>query len=286
MEIIINELSLHNQFSSFEDFRINSLLKFLKILRVKPKNVEIFKKSDIYSREVYNSKTLHGILISRDVDGKSDEIKKLKLEMSKIINDPYWDNDKKCDSKYVYLIEDNNVNETCFAEAFERDCSVISFCPSIYEAINYWVSKEEIQKNVFNFFDNFQFAKNYYESGHLSFYEFCLSCFSDTKINFSRVIKSQSFDLIKDKNDENEFYNSFDMFSSLEWDSILKQGGKGKNKAGLAYRKFHDQAHFSQYKKESDICKFSATGRFRVFGYREGEIFYVLAFDLTHELSD
>lgn len=287
MEVLLNELSFHNQFQSFEHFQEGALLEILSFFHLqKNGTTTLLKKSDIYARKIYNNKSLLEILISKDKDGKSDEIRKLKSQLGSIINDPYWDNNKLCVDICKYIYSNTIVNDTSLAEGFERNCDIISVNPSNYILDEIIVSKDNVLKTLKNFYSFNNLIEKQYNQGILTFDFFCKNYFRQTKLDFSLVNSDESFKYITKKNDEEEFLSSFKMFKNMDWNDILQQGGKGKNKAGLAFTRYHNQAHFLNYKPKSPIYKFRTTQKYRVFGYRIDDTFYVLEFDLTHRLSD
>jgi hypothetical protein len=287
MEVLLNELSIHNQFDSFEHFQKSALIEILNFLNLqKVGNTTTLKKSDIYSRKVYNNISLHEILISKGKDGKSDEIRKLKSQLGSIINNPYWDDQKLCGNACKYIYSETIVNDTSLAEGYERNSNIISLNPSNFLLNELNVSKDEINKTLSNFFSFNSLVEKQYKEGHLKFNFFCKNYFKGTKLDFSLINSEESFNYISKKDDEEEFLSSFKMFNEMSWPDILQQGGKGKNKAGLAYSKYHDQTHFSKYNPKSSIYKFRTTQKYRVFGFRENDTFYILEFDLTHRLSD
>ncbi|WP_121360704.1 hypothetical protein [Flavobacterium luteolum] len=287
MEILLNELSFHNQFESFEHFQNGALIEIINFLDLqKSGKSTVLKKSDIYSKKVYQNKSLHEILISKDKEGKSDEIRKLKSQLGSIIYAPYWDINKLCCGESKYFYQKENVNDTCLAESFERESNIISISPSNFLLDELSVSKNEELKNIFNFYSFKSLLKKQYETNIVSFDFFCKHFFKGTKLNFSFVNVNESFKHISTKNEEEEFFNSFKMFSEMEWNDIIQQGGKGENKVGLAYQKYHDQEYFKKYNPTNPIYKFRTTQKYRVFGYRLDDTFYVLEFDLSHRLSD
>ncbi len=287
MEVLLNELSFHNQFDSFEHFQLSALTEIISFLSLEKMGVAtVLKKSDIYSKKVHSDKSLQEILISKDKDGKSDEIKKLKLQLVNIINDPYWDNNKLCVDTCKYTYSDTLVDDTSLAEGYERNSNIISLNPSNFNVDKLNVSKDNVDKILYNYFSFKSFIEKQYNEGVLKFDFFCKNYFKGTKLDFSKVNLDESFKQILKKSDEEEFLSSFKMFDQMSWSDILQQGGKGKNKVGLAYEKYHDQAYFSKYNPKSEIYKFRTTQKYRVFGFRLENTFYVLEFDLTHRLSD
>lgn len=284
MEIIFNELSLHNQFQSFDDFRENALIDIIGFFSL-PK-IKILKKSDTYSRSIYQGKTLHDILISKNSDGKSEEIRKFKIILSKIINDEFWDLEKKCDKDATYLCLEKDVCESGLAESYERSTSLISLRPSDFILASLEVSKNSQPLSLENYTRVSNLLDHLYTNNVIDFQEFCKLFFKNSKLDFTNCNSSQSFSLITDRSDEIQFLNSFKMFAEASWENIMSQGGKGDNKVGFAYEKYHQQDYFSNYKTNGNVYKFRVTQKFRVFGYREGDKFYPLEFDLTHKLSD
>lgn len=289
MEILLNELSIHNQFTSFEDFKTSALIEIIKFLRLHKEGcITLFKKSDIYSREVYNGNTLHSLMISSDM-GRTDEMRKFKSQLFNIFDDPYWDSKSLCVENSKYLYEELLVNNSALAECYERNSSLISLIPSDYSKSLLEVLKDNIPQDLLNFVNVEALVLNLYTNSHISFEVYCKNFYTLTKLNFSKINSNDSFNLITDSRDEVQFKNSFDMFSEASWSDIIKQGGKGDGKVGLAYEKYHDQNYFiSKYSLASDevVYKFRVTQKYRGFGYRKKDIFYLLEFDLTHRLSD
>lgn len=286
MELILNELSLHDQYSSSENFRETGLKEILKFFQLQKDNcISILKKSDIYSRKVYSGKTLLAVMTTEELR-KSDEIRKLKSDLSKVVSDPFWDINKVCDSNSKYIHNRIVVNDTALAECYERKTFLVSFIPSTYNANILDIEKNKISQKISNFTNSSVLVRILYKQGLINFEMFCKNYYNKTKLDFSLANQASSFGQILDKNDEIQFVNSFDMFSNTEWSDILKQSGKGKNKAGFDYKKYHNQEYFVGHYKDSTIYKFRVTQKFRVFGFRKGDVFYVLEFDLTHRLSD
>lgn len=286
MTLLLNELSFHNQFKSFEEFQLGALKDLIRFLNLqKLGKIELLKKSDIYSQEIYNGITLYAILTSKNNDGKSDEIRKLKSQLASVIENPFWDSERKCLADDKYSLLDEDVSESSLAEAYERDCSLMSLNPSKFVQNKFQVTKSKISKTLCNYTSFNVLIAELYKKDVIDFCFFCKHYYKDSNLNFS-AISDDSFKKIKKKDDALEFLNSFNMFNSMTWNDILQQGGKGKNKVGLAYSKYHNQDYFKNYAYVGEIYKFRSTQKFRVYGYRVLDTFYVIEFDLTHELSD
>jgi hypothetical protein len=287
MEILINELSLSGQFISVEEFINISLNKFVKIYSLLEKrNINPLKNYNFYNLYITQNETFTFLLTIKDKNGISDEVRKFKIIADKCIAEPYWENDLKHDPNEVFKWKNENVSNTSLAEAYVRDASLISFIPSPFQTNSIEIIKNDFTKNLLNFYNDLELAEHLYRNKKINFHQFCVVKFKDSKLSFDKVNQKESFDLILDENDENEFLNSFNLFEEMNWNDILGQGGKGKNKTGLAFEKYHDQNYFKNYTSQNEICKFRCSQKFRTYGYRIGDVFYVLEFDLTHKLSD
>ena len=121
-----------------------------------------------------------------------------------------------------------------------------------------------------------------WKEGELSLKKYITTRFSGGKFDFSLIDDTHGFSLIDNEN-QNEFIDSFRKFEELDWNTIAMDKGldyKTYNKNKKSKRYFSDDL----WKK--GIKKFKITQRNRCFGYVDNGIFYVLRFDLDHELSD
>ncbi|MBE0392844.1 hypothetical protein [Flavobacterium sp. PL002] len=287
MEILINELSLHGQFNNIEEFINISLNKFIKIYSLLDiHNIQPLKKYNFYSANITPNETFSLLLTLKDKNGVSDEVRKFKRIADKCINEPYWEIDIKHNPDDEFKWGDKIVSNTSLAEAYARNSSLISFIPSSFNTDFIDITSCNISKKISNFYNSLELAKHLYDNKKITFQKYCNLIFKDSKLCFDKTNKSQSFDLINDINDENEFLNSFHLFNDMTWSNILSQSGKGKNKVGLAFEKYHNQNYFKNYFPLTEVYKFRCSQKFRAYGYRIGDIFHILEFDLTHKLSD
>lgn len=77
--------------------------------------------------------------------------------------------------------------------------------------------------------------------------------------------------------------------TTMTWNELLQTGGKGKNKTGLAWTVYADDAlkrvsRPSNIPKDVDICAVRASEKSRLFGFRQQATFYVLWYDRDHEI--
>lgn len=288
MEVLINELSLHKQFSSIEDFITTSLPEFVRTFTFLY-DIENYplKNYSFYSSYITQVDTFRSLITMRSAVGISDYVRKVKTTLDKIQTNPFWEENQVHDSDKFYFWEKEVVTDSSIAESFERGACLLSFVPSIYDLTSLVVEREDEQKRqITNFIQLKSIVKHFYESRFICFQQFCRYYYKDSKLSFQYTNVAKSFDLISDRNDETQFLKSFDLFCEMSWPEINSQGGRGPQKVGLAYSIHHDQSQFSEYDLDCNVDKFRCSSKFRVFGYRKADKFYVLEFDLTHKLSE
>jgi hypothetical protein len=153
MDILINELSLTGQYASTEQFIKDALLPFSGILKeISPDINTIHKKQDLWNYHVTSANTLHDILILR-----RDEVRRLKLLMSCLLNEPYWDENQKHAATCEYTYNNKNICGQSIAEACERDKIVISFLHPDFSSLQLSVLKNKTTIAVDNLFNEGHF---------------------------------------------------------------------------------------------------------------------------------
>lgn len=286
MEVLINELSLNGQNQSIQDFINTSFVRFIEIFQILEKQkIYPYKKYDFYNSKITETENFQSLFYLKNVAGISDEIKKYRTIADKCLSEPFWEENQQHDSNKVYLYKNQNVSNTSIAEAFERNATLLSFVPSDFNEKQIEVSKENQSKNLINFSDKKHLLETLYENKLLNFHQFCLNYFKGTKLSFENINVKESFELIANETIENDFYNSFIAFDKMDWSDIVSQ----PKKKGFDYKRYEtankqNKIQFSKY--SFDIYKFRVSQKFRIFGYRDKDTFYVLEFDLTHRLSD
>lgn len=149
MEILINELSLSGQFASEGQFIQEALLPFSSILKEIDSEINtICKKQDLWNYRVTSVAILHDVLIQR-----TDEARRFKSLISCLLNEPYWESDRKHAKNSEYLYNDSNVCGQSLAEACVRDRVVISFTHDDYTRTQLSVMNNNMEVRVDNLFD-------------------------------------------------------------------------------------------------------------------------------------
>ena len=168
------------------------------------------------------------------------------------------------------------------AEATARAVCLLSFIRSLYEKHPVVVTKDGVAIPVGNIWNEKQLYSILFERGELPLKKYITTHFGEGKLDFSLIDGTHGFSLIDNEN-QNEFIDLFRKFEELGWNTIAMDKGldyKTYNKNKKSKRYFSDDL----WKK--GIKKFRITQRNRGFGYVDNDIFYVLRFDLDHELSD
>lgn len=276
MEILLNELSLEGQYGSVEEFCEDALLKIVKIFKeLKDDEDLVFKKYEFYSYKVTSELSIHDVLTG-PLSRTYDVLRRLKLFLHSFFKEPYWENDsqqKECD----YIFEDDKINTTSIAEAYERDRMIISFKHHRFLMDSLEVNGGDGVRSIFNLKEANDLLRVKYDAGRLALREYCSAKFSNgSKLDFSEVDLKESFGLLS-KMDEKLFLEGFNKFDSLEWQQIFSDDG-------LDYKEYSSRNFYRSI--ESRKHKFRISQRYRCFGYVKEGVFYVLCFDLTHKLSD
>ena len=281
--IIINELSLNGQFLDSRDFWKNGMPPFHKALQDALSHGVgyLFKQGSFFAAQATPDKTLHDLLTAPETR-IIDEARLYKSTLARAICNPFWDEAPQQDPNAQYSVGETDVSGSSIAEAAARSVCLLSFIRSGYEKHPIVVTKDEEPIEVGNIWKEKQLHSILFERGELSLEKYITIRFSGGKLDFSLIDDTLGFSLIDGEN-QNEFIDSFRKFEELDWSAIATDKGldyKPYNKKKKSKRYFSDDL----WKK--GIKKFRITQRNRCFGYVDNDIFYVLRFDLDHELSD
>ncbi len=281
--IIINELSLNGQFNDGRDFWTTAMPPFHKALQdALSLDVKLlFKRSSFYGALATPDRTIHSLLIDRETR-TIDEARRYKSALARAINDPFWDEEPRQDYDSVYITDGNDVSGSSVAEAADRPSCLLSFVRSRYEKHPVVVSKNGTDIAVNNIWKDRQLHSIMFANGDLSLEKYAEIHFKDTKLNFSKIDSVYGFSLIDNEN-QSEFIDSFYKFATLDWPEIATD-------KGLDYKDYSknrkSKRYFSNELWLKGVKKFRVTRRNRCFGFVENGVFYVLRFDVDHELSN
>jgi len=276
-EILINELSLDGQFSSVFEFIEGALIKFNALLNeIKGPNILLFKNHAFYDSKITGDTTIYNILVGA-ISRQYDEIRKMKSGLACLFEEPYWENNQKHSPDIFYLFMENCVTGQSLAEACERDRIVISFIHQFFSSDSLLILKENTEVILDNLVNKIDYIETAYNKNIIRCEEYCKKKFKGDKLDFSRINIEESFDLLS-KEEESLFIDGFRKFTELTWSQIFED-------SALRFKEYKDnKKYFKSLNKK--IHKFRISRKYRCFGYIEQGIFYVLLFDLTHDLSD
>jgi hypothetical protein len=154
MEILINELSLHGQFATVDDF-VNAAVKPLLLLlqQIDPARDFLLKKYDLWSANVTTTATLREVF-KGSYSRTNDEIRKSKTQLTVLLDNPYWEDDRKHNTPDNYQYNAANIFNTSLAESCERDKVVMSFVSSQFNSAILIVNKNSTSISIDNLFDH------------------------------------------------------------------------------------------------------------------------------------
>lgn len=285
MQIILNELSIEKKFLDVEDF-LKHLKEIVRIYKIKIENLQIYKPSYLHDLIIFNEVKFLDIITDKKYS-RDDVIRRYKILLRNMVyNPPYWDLDMKHRTSDKYECE-FSAKESAYgiAEACERDKIILSLsCKEFLECEVIKVTKNETtQLDIVNICSKDSLLEYMKNDSKISLLDYCKLKFENTNLCFDEIDKGYGFDSLN-KDEAEIFIDSFIQFSQMGWQQIISSDGlkfkpysPSKENESWFYRTSH------QTKK---IFKFRVTQKFRCFGYREGDIFYVLRFELDHKISD
>lgn len=154
MDFVINEYALDGQFETIEVFVDWIYEEWLPVMELLIKKQHaIYKKTDIYSRNITRQYTLQDVLRK---EKNNPVITAIKLFLVKSAYEPpYWDEEKviKTDLRNTYVCPHDTELPNCFSEAIERDGFLLSVYNSnfICETIPYF--KNDVPGEIINLVD-------------------------------------------------------------------------------------------------------------------------------------
>lgn len=275
MEIIINELSLSGQFNSEDDF-INNLEKLLPIIKLIDELKFILLKNHLFlNSQITPNKKLDKILHSKY--SKYSRVRRFKSYLLKLAYNPsYWEEAQKhsCQND-TYVYNSRDICDTSLAEASQRGKLILSFKHNDYDNKKLQIKKNDNNINIVNIFSKDILLDSLYQNNTINALVFCKHKFSNSNLNFERLEIDYGFNQLN-KNQTTVFINAFNTFSASSWADI-------SNSSGLRYKQYNGDWFGGNY---STIYKFRVSDKYRCFGYRREDIFYILRFEIDHRISD
>lgn len=277
-EIILNEKSLQGQFASMDEFA-ECIPQFLNCVRyfLKQENWNVLKRSDLFFAPITEKEKFS------DIRGNcSDAVRRMKGLLCQMSDEPpYWDESPQQSGTFFEGSVD--VTGTSLAEATARGGYVLSFPKSSYEDKNIELlhdGKKEFVDSMTSvkyktsslykneLIDVATYLKEYYCGTRLCFEEF------DTTYGFANF----------EKHEVEECLETFERFAGHKsWTEVVQD-------QTLRYKEYQPSKKENWFKNSKyenmTIHKFRCVNPKRCFGYRKGDVFYVLRMERNHKISD
>jgi hypothetical protein len=281
LEILINELSLSGQFKDENDFfdSFDITLEIIKLIDIL--SFSLAKESMFFNVDVTPQYKLSDFLRLR-----TDRAKRMKRFLAKLSqNPPYWNETQKHCVSDKYYFNAKNISNTSLAESCERDKIVLSFKHFNFQEIDLEIKKNNSFISIYNLVDKSNFLETLLFSKTIEPLKYCQIKFENSNLDFSKIENGYGFDSLDNKEQEEAFLLAFNGFSKMSWEDIIKSDGLEYKQ----YSKPKKQGWFLRNKglySNIDIYKFRVTQKYRCFGYREKDKFFVLRFEIDHKISD
>lgn len=217
MEIVFNDYSLSEQFSTAEDF-VDSLrnhtLPLLDILR--RCDSIILKKYQTYELNVTSDITLYDFLKSPQLKGYA-ESQKLRSLLAALTDNPYWEDSPKTQCGSLYETEYTGPfagdMPNCFSEAFERDNTLLSFENDDFKNFKISISKDGNEGYINNFYNTDSSLEVLFQKRYLCFSELLYNLRERVDIDFFK----QNEEVYIDKEFDDERLSYEDVYKIADY---------------------------------------------------------------------
>lgn len=286
MEVVLNELSLNGQFESLPLFltSLRSTIKIQKILEVT--NTPLLRHHELYKRRVTAQLSLHQVLTDNSVR-TSSEIRAFKILLQKLMyEEPFWTSSQKHSSidKYLFL-DEIDLQGHSIAEACERGKIIMSFQHELFLSEQIEVLKNGHLILLINLISPDTLVDLAWESNLITDPKvYChIKYDGNSKLSFSLLEQDYGFQTLE-KDEIRAFLSTFESFNKMTWDDIGRSDG-------LQYKPYTPSSKEENWFRNSlyrdkAICKFRTSRKYRCFGYRENDVFYILRYERDHEISN
>ncbi len=285
IDLILNEKSLDGQFSSIEEFCDKGVVGLIAVLEDRKRlsdQTTLYKSAALTDAMVTPGDTYTSVVFDES-NRIYDGIRRYKVALLSLIDDPFWDSDskQKAEDKYETL-DGKSLNGTSVAEAESRNGILVSFAHPSYSATNIKIKKNDDEVEVSNACQEGQIIDVSYHKALIQFKEYAELKFSGGKLDFTRATIGKVWDVIPQEL-EDAVYDAFDTFCKRSWMEIPQDKGLGYK----PYNKTRQNSRFfSPEEWDKGIKEFRITGKSRCFGYAEGGKFYILLIDPEHLLGN
>lgn len=275
MEFLLNEKSLDGQFMNLDDFfeTLPEMSRNLKILR--QRGMTLWKHSTLYTRKVTADMTLHDFSIRKGNVNPliKDKLTLWKRELSKLTNDPpFWDSEETESADSI-------------AEAARRNANLLSFPHTEYQDIQLEVVWKGKIKQIESVVTTKFLAELLKQKQNIDTDTYLKMRFATGRIHMDYLDNEIASVDDLEKSELEEAVIALERFEKASWEEIQRDRFFCY-KSYKASRRNNPFADAICGEKQIDKFRCGQHSQVRCFGYREGEDFYVLAFERDHSLSD
>lgn len=275
MELLLNEKSLDGQFTNLDDFYevLPVMSSNLRILR--KYGIPLLKHSSLYNRKITPSLTILDLQNSR---GKiapvhRDKVRKWKRELSSLaMSPPFWDNEWPCSSNSMEEAARRGTDVLSFPHEEYQDTVV----PVLYQGRSVLVKSAVTKEYLLELL---------LEKKTIPIIDYLKSRYSDGKIRMGLTKNGIESVLELEKKEIWELCAALDRFEHETWQEI------GKDRF-FNYKSYQPPSKKKNYFDESicvrkiDKFRCGQHSKVRCFGYRQENLFYILAVERDHSISD
>lgn len=285
MDLFLNEKSLDGQFATVTEFSeqgIEGLIAVLEDLKRLSIPITLYKSEHIINAKVTPTQTYLEILFDNE-SRIHDGIRRYKSQLANLLNEPYWNGDShQKEVDYYKTRQGQPLNGSSVAEAESRNGILASFPHPDYSDTEISIYKNNKIVLVNNVCRAGHLIDAVYRKKYIKFKEYAVLKFEGQKLDFSKAEDENVWDVIP-IDYEKQLYDTFAAFCKTSWFDIPKNKGLGYK----SYNKNRKNSRFftaEQWTK--GIKEFRFSGKYRCFGFAEGDKFFLLMIHLEHKLGD
>lgn len=286
-EIYVNELSLNGQFRDMEEFLKKNKSFIALLVWLKNNGWDIYKKSDLYERNITESERMYKLRGMKHTSNPSDRdlilrYKKLLLDLQD--SPPFWDIEMKL-PEATYTMQGEDISCSSIAKSCESSGLALSFWYEQFENKELQIVKDDVEALcVFSVYSLPYLNEVIYRKNVITAREYIELKYRNTRLDFSKL--EDGYDFIGfEKKEIEECIESFDRFIKHEsWEALNHDRSLNFKEYSPASKK-DDWFYETEYSNKK-IYKFRCGNPKRCFGYREQETFYVLRMERDHKISD
>lgn len=277
IEFLLNEKSLDGQFESMQAFyeTLPVMSRNLKILQ--SNDIILQKHSSLYQRRVTTDFTLYDLQnrSGKVAPDQRDKVIYWKRQLSSLMSEPpFWD-------------AESGGSEDSIQEAAKRDTDVLSFAHESYKDTILSVSCGETICEVRSSVSTGYLVEGIFQRGYIDTAEYIRQKYQNGRIRTQYLDMETDSISALEKLEMKELIEGLDRFNAARtWKDITGDRFFNYKSYQPSSEKYNVFANSSFSGKNIDKFRCGQHSKVRCFGYREGELFYVLRIERDHSYSD